>query len=60
MPFLTLGLSHRSSPFPKSVIHTYDAVLGLLADMGTPGVLLNAAAIADGWSGNASAQEWKC
>ena len=59
MPFLTLGLSHGSSSFLKSIIHTYNAVLGLLADMGTPGVLLNTDAIADSWSDNASVQEWK-
>lgn len=40
MPFSTLTVSHGSS-FLKSLIHTYDAVLGLLADMGTPGDLLN-------------------
>lgn len=59
MPVLTVGLSHRSSSFLKSVIRTYDAVWGLLADMGTPGVLLNMDVIADSWPDNASVQEWK-
>lgn len=59
MPFLTLEPSHRSASGLKSIIYSYDEVLGLSADTGTPRVLLNMHLIDDGWSDNASVQERK-
>lgn len=58
MPFLSLGPSHRYVVSHLKSI-TYDKILGLLADIGTPGVLLNMDLLDDSWSDNAYVQEWK-
>lgn len=56
MPFLILG--PKSALSLKSIIYSYDEVLGLSAGMSTP-YLLNMDLIDDSWSDNASLQEWK-